>query len=178
MKGYPRWFRPTVMAIAFALYVTGCLLAPTTLQLRLDIAVPWRLGAGARIGMAALHATAALLAMLAIGALWSVHMRVGQRRPGQRRSGWLTVVPALLLAASAVGLYYLGDETWAERVALLHLVLGLALALPFIWHVRRVSQRAAGHAAAQGHGQGGRRLAGGHGSRLAGAVARRMRRRG
>ena len=135
MKGYPRWFRPTLLGSSLGLYLSGCLLAPTTLQLRAAWELGWRLGAGARIGMAALHAAFAFMAMLLVGALWSVHMRSGWRRHKQKASGLLIALPSLALTLTAVAIYYLADEDIANVAALVHLALGLAVLLPFVWHL-------------------------------------------
>ncbi|MEW6705417.1 MAG: hypothetical protein AB1430_11245 [Pseudomonadota bacterium] len=135
MKGYPGWFRPSLIGMSLGLYLSGCLLAPTTLQLRAVWSVGWRLGAGARVGVVALHAALALLAMLFVGALWSVHMRSGWRRRRSKASGLLLALATLLLALTGLGIYYLADEQWANVAAFVHLVAGLALLVPFVWHV-------------------------------------------
>jgi heme A synthase len=144
MKGYPRWFQPALLVGCLGLYVSGCLLAPTTLQLRADWALGWRLAADARIGMAALHAASALAVLMFIGALWSVHMRSGWRRRRQKASGLLVVLPALLLALTGVAVYYLANEALANVAAFVHLGVGAVLLLPFLWHMvagRRLRRR-------------------------------------
>jgi len=144
MKGYPNGFRSALVATSLALYATGCLLAPTTLELRAAWELGWRLGGGARVWMAAAHAAFAFAALLFVGALWSVHMRSGWRRRRQRASGTLLGVALLLLAVTAVGVYYLADETLANVTALAHLALGLVLIAPFLWHLvkgRRMRRR-------------------------------------
>ncbi|MED5621163.1 hypothetical protein [Ideonella sp. BN130291] len=144
MKGYPRWFQPALLAGSLGLYASGCLLAPTTLQLRADWDLAWRLAANARIGMAALHATLAFVVLMFVGALWSVHMRSGWRRHRQKSSGLLVALPALLLALTGVAVYYLADEAWANVAALVHLGVGVLLLLPFLWHLvagRRLRRR-------------------------------------
>lgn len=144
MKGYPSWFRPALLGTCLGLYASGCLLAPTTLVLRATWDLGWRLGGGARVGVVALHAALAFAAMLFMGALWSVHMRSGWRRHRQKTSGLLVTLPALLLALTGVGIYYLADEDLANAAAFVHLCAGLALLLPFAWHLvtgRRLRRR-------------------------------------
>jgi hypothetical protein len=144
VKGYPRWFQPALLAGSLGLYLSGCLLAPTTLQLRAEWELAWRLGADARIGMAALHAVLAFAVLMFVGALWSVHMRSGWRRHRHKGSGLLVVLPTLLLALTGVGVYYLADEALSNLAALVHLVLGMPLLLPFVWHLvagRRLRRR-------------------------------------
>jgi hypothetical protein len=135
MKGYPPWFRPALVLSSLGLLISGCLLAPTTLQMRTYISIGWRLGSGARLGMATLHAALAFAAMLFLGALWSMHMRSGWRRHRKKTSGLLIAIPALLLAVTGMGVYYLSTEELANASALIHLSLGLAAVLPFVWHL-------------------------------------------
>lgn len=134
MKGYPRWFKPVLLGGAVLVYVSGVLLAPTTLEMRADWPMAWRLASGARVGMAAAHAGLAFVFVLLMGALWSVHMRAGWRRHRQRVSGVLVVLCLVWLMFSAVGVYYLADEGWANAVGLGHLGVGVLLLLPFLWH--------------------------------------------
>jgi len=134
MKGYPGWFVPALMTGLLLLLATGLLLAPTTLALRVDVDMPWRLPGSGRIAMAALHAASGFALMLLAGALWAVHMRSGWRRRQQRTSGLIVSGLLLILAASAVAVYYLGDDSLAMAAALTHLGAGLALVGPVGWH--------------------------------------------
>lgn len=134
MKGYPRWFEPALLVTTSITYVTGCLLLPTTLALRADWGLGWRLSAAARPPVVAAHAAIAFFFLIAMGALWSVHMRAGWRRHRQRGSGLLLVLMLLWLALSAVGIYYLVDEAWANAAGVTHAGVGLVLVVPFLWH--------------------------------------------
>lgn len=134
MTGYPRWFVPALVGTLALMAVTGLLLAPSTLTMRLDLALPWRLPGPARVLMAALHAAGGFALLLLLGALWSVHMRSGWRRRQQQASGLTLGLLLLGLAATAVGVYYAGDELLGVAAALVHLGLGVALAAPFGWH--------------------------------------------
>lgn len=134
MTNYPKWFVSALVGTLLLMFASGALLALTTLVLRADWDLPWRLPGGARVPVAALHAAGGFALMLLMGALWSVHMRSGWRRRKQRISGTVLGVLLLLLAATAVALYYLGDDTLSNVAALVHLALGLALAVPFAWH--------------------------------------------
>lgn len=134
MIGYPRWFVPALLAAMLLMLLTGVLLAPTTLALRLDWAVSWRLPGAARVLTAALHAAGGFALLLQMGALWSMHMRSGWRRRQQRASGLLLGLLLLGLALTALGVYYAGDESLGTAAALLHLGLGALLAVPFGWH--------------------------------------------
>lgn len=134
MKGYPRWFVPLLVGALLLMLGTGLLLTPTTLALRTEFALPWRLPGPGRVLVAALHAAGGFVLLLVVGALWSVHMRSGWRRHRQRASGLLLSVLLLILTASAVAVYYAGDETLGTIAALVHLGLGLLLVGPFGWH--------------------------------------------
>ena len=137
MRGYPRRFLPLLLGAIALAWVSGMLLAPTTLVLRAGWPLPWRLAPGARLGVAALHAAAAFAMLFLCGALWSLHMRIGWRRRGQRRSGASMALLQLVLALTALAIYYAGDDTIANAGALLHLGAGVLLALPLAWHWRR-----------------------------------------
>lgn len=154
MKGYPKGFVTALVGALLLMFATGLLLAPTTLALRADVAVPWRLPGAGRIVVAALHAAGGFALMLLIGALWAVHMRSGWRRHQQRISGVMLGSLLMVLAASAVAVYYLGDESLGTAAALIHLGTGLALAGPFGWHWvhgRRASRRTQPAARRPGH---------------------------
>ncbi|RZI83608.1 MAG: hypothetical protein EOP38_12075 [Rubrivivax sp.] len=159
MKGYPKWFIKALALVTLLVFITGGLLAPTTLVLRAEIDMV-RLPGSARVLSAALHAAGGFLMALFIGALWSVHMRSGWRRRRQRASGLLLGLMLTLLMVSAVGIYYLGEETLGNAAAFIHLGTGVALAGPFGWHwvrgrrARRQTQ--AHHAQAQAHRASGR----------------------
>jgi heme A synthase len=148
MTNYPKWFVPALVGTLLLMFASGMLLAPTTLTMRAEWDLPWRLPGNARVPVAALHAAGGFVSMLLIGALWSVHMRSGWRRRKQRVSGTVLGGLLLLLAATALAVYYVGDDTLGSAAAVAHLILGLALAVPFAWHwargrKRRRRQRAA-----------------------------------
>ena len=147
MKGYPRGFvAPLWMTIAAA-WVSGMLLAPTTLALRSGVELPWRLAAAARVGVVTLHVAAAFGLVFICGALWSVHMRAGWRQGRQRATGTAMAGLIAALAATGVAVLYAGSERLADGAALLHLGAGAALVAPLAWHRalarsrRRVAER-------------------------------------
>ena len=134
MKGYPRWFETVLVVSSVLVYASGCLLAPNTLEVRAAWSTGLRMLSGSRVLLAALHTSLAFLMMILIGSLWSVHMRAGWRRHRQRWSGLLLALTYLLLMATAVGIYYLSDETWANVAGMGHMLVGVALLAPFAWH--------------------------------------------
>lgn len=134
MIGYPRWFLPTLLALLGLLLASGLGLTPTTLALRAEWDLGWKLAGGQRVWVAALHSAAAFALVAILGALWSVHMRSGWRRGEQRASGATLASCMVALAASAVGVYYLGDEGLAAACAYVHLVAALVATAVFGWH--------------------------------------------
>lgn len=134
MKQYPKWFLPSLLALLTLVTLSGLGLAPTTLAIRAELDVPWRLGGGDRLWVAALHSTCAFALAAFVGALWSVHMRSGWRRRRQRVSGTMLGSSLVLLTLTAVGVYYIGDDRIAAAVAMVHLSLGLFAAPVFALH--------------------------------------------
>lgn len=160
MKGYPKWFLRALIATMLVMWVTGGLLTPTTLVLRAEVDMA-RLPGSARVLTVASHAAGGLVMTLLIGALFSVHMRSGWRRRRQRGSGLLVATLFMVLNASAVGIYYLGDDTLGAAAAFIHLGVGLVLIGPLAWHwvrgrrARRQAQSLAHtHRAAMHHKRG------------------------
>lgn len=52
----------------------------------------------------------------------------------------ILVLMLAFLAISAVGIYYLGDDSLAMWAALAHLCVGLTMVLPLVWHWRHGRQ--------------------------------------
>lgn len=143
MNGYPRWFRSGLLAVLAMALCSGLLLTPTMLVMRAELEMPWQLDSGWRTGVAAWHAAVSLGAVWMVGALWSVHMRAGWRRRQRRGSGLLTAAAALVLAVTALCVYYMGDEVWAFWAAGAHVAVGVLAILPLVWHMwaRRGTRR-------------------------------------
>ena len=136
MKGYPKWFSVTMITTLMSLLmITGYLLAPTTLELKLQWVMPWRLSVEHRTLMAAAHAVMALVIFSLMGALWTLHMRQEWRRGESRFSGVGMVVSLVLLGLTGVGIYYFGDEKLSQVSSLSHLGLGIWLSIVYFAHV-------------------------------------------
>lgn len=135
IKGYPGHFYSILMLTIAALFITGCLLVPTTLNLKLEWDVPWRLSSEQHIGMAAAHATLSLLMAAIIGALWSIHMRAGWRRRKNHHSGLSLLIIMVLLGVSAMGIYYFGDEQSSMLSSVTHMLMGIAIPVLLLFHV-------------------------------------------
>jgi heme A synthase len=134
MRGYPGWFYSLLVMTVMILFATGCLLTPTMLDLRLEWEMSWRLGGDQRIAVVALHAALSFLMFALLGALWSVHMRAGWRHRKHWRSGLGMVALMIFLLASAIGIYYFGDEQAATASAVSHLAAGSLAFLLFGYH--------------------------------------------
>lgn len=135
IKGYPGHFYSILMLTITALFVTGCLLVPTTFNLKLEWDVPWRLSSEQHIGMAAAHATLSLIMAAIIGALWSIHMRAGWRRRKNHHSGLSLLIIIVLLGISAMGIYYFGDEQSSMLSSVAHLLMGISIPVLLLVHV-------------------------------------------
>lgn len=134
LAGYPRGFYSVLVVVFFALAVTGALLLPHMLTMRLDWDVPMVISGSTRLADAALHCGAAFVIMMLVGALASVHMRAGWHRRENIISGVLLCLLFLLLTATAVGIYYFGDEALSQWSSVIHTVGGLLLVAAVVWH--------------------------------------------
>lgn len=137
MRGYPAWFYRLLLVVAAILVLSGLLLIPAALEMRLEWEVPWRLQGDAQIGAAALHALMSFLMVMVVGALWSVHMRAGWRHKRNHRSGVLMAGMMLMLLLSAVAIYYLADDALALDASLLHMAAGALLPPFLVYHIIR-----------------------------------------
>ncbi|MBN8886148.1 MAG: hypothetical protein J0I77_10535 [Rudaea sp.] len=81
-----------------------------------------------------LHGAAAFLALWLGGVIWIVHVRHGLARPKRRRSGLVLIAMFAVLAATGYLLYYASDDGVRDAVRLLHWLVGLGLAAPFLIH--------------------------------------------
>jgi hypothetical protein len=142
MKHYPRRFLAVLAGVCLLAWISGLLLAPTTLALRLEWPLLWRLPPPARLAVVALHSAAAFALAFVCGARWAQHMQAGWRCRAQRVSGVLTVAALLALAVTALFIFYAGDDALANAAALVHLTAGALLALPLVWHGLHRQRRA------------------------------------
>ena len=137
MSGYPKGFYTVLMILGVALFVSGVLLVPTLLAMRLEIDVPWRLETDQRTITAAIHLVAAFAVLAATGAVWAVHMQRGWRMKRNRITGSLLVSILAVLGLTGAGVYYFGDEGLSKWSSLIHASAGLAVVLVLSWHMTR-----------------------------------------
>lgn len=134
LKGYPRWVLPVIGTAYAALIVSGLLLIPTMLVMRLEWESAWRLPGAWRLASVVAHAAGGSFFLIILGSLWTVHMRAGWARGLQRKSGLALSVTMLILAVTAVTIAYAGEDRIGTAASLLHLVCaGVSTAL-FAWH--------------------------------------------
>jgi hypothetical protein len=117
------WLRRLLYATLATLLVTG--------------AVWWLLDerAAVRPTLLALHGLAAMLSLLALGAVAVLHVRESWRRRRNRWSGAFVAACLTLLVATAFALYYAGQETLRDLASVVHLVAGLVLPLLLVAHL-------------------------------------------
>jgi hypothetical protein len=85
--------------------------------------------------MLIVHGTAAYLFLLVAGALIPVHVKVGWSIDKNRTTG-VTLASILgLLAVTALGLYYLGDDAARSWSSLAHWVIGIVALPALVIHV-------------------------------------------
>ena len=137
MTGYPKGFYELLLSTLAVLFVTGLLLIPTVLDLRLEWDVTWRLPNDQRLIIAAIHVAVSFLTLAFGGALWTFHMRRGWTAGRNKITGTMLVTVIVLLLLSGVGIYYLGGEFSSIAASLTHTVLGVAVAFCFAVHFVR-----------------------------------------
>lgn len=82
------------------------------------------------------HGAAAMLALVALGALLSTHILPGLETPHNRTAGIVLLTGTAMLGATGWGLYYLGNESLRSWTSALHIAVGLAAAAAFVHHIR------------------------------------------
>jgi hypothetical protein len=134
MRGYPKWFYQFLMYSFVCLILSGLLLIPNALDMRLEWDVSWSLPSEWRLGVVALHATVAFLIASQLGALWSVHMRIGWRHHKNLKTGLSLVTILLGLVFTGVGIYYAGED-WSVPASASHIVIGLLVPCILVLHI-------------------------------------------
>jgi hypothetical protein len=82
--------------------------------------------------MLIVHGVVAYAFLTVGGAMIPVHITLGWNNRRNLKSGLTLAGTLLLLAISALGLYYLGDEIQRHWVSIVHWTLGF-VALPVLW---------------------------------------------
>ncbi len=91
--------------------------------------------AGERVSLV-LHGIAAMPFLLVLGSLIPTHLAAGWAAGRNLRTGVSMAVINLVLLATAAGLYYLGSDSLRTVASLVHQMLGAAIGLLLVVHVR------------------------------------------
>ncbi len=136
MRGYPKWFNAKfISTFCLASLVSGCLLFPSFLNFKMEWDVPWYLPTDQRTWVVALHLVFGFSSFMILGALSSIHMRLGWRKKEKVKSGASLVILTLLLGLTGVSILYAGNESLSFYSSLLHFFLGLALGTAYVVHL-------------------------------------------
>lgn len=130
----PTWQRRAVHGSVLALLVTGVAWLAVHYLLGGDMPHP------AEAWTLRLHGIVAYVSLLVFGSMSAVHILVAWRLKRHRVSGSVLVGGVLLLAATALALYY-GSEAAHGAVSLVHWIAGLVL-LPLLWTHILIARRA------------------------------------
>jgi hypothetical protein len=82
-----------------------------------------------------IHGGAAMLALMALGALIPLHLVRAWRARKNLASGLIVVTVNAVLIVTAFGLYYLGSETVRPWMSWIHIAGGFSLALMLPFHI-------------------------------------------
>lgn len=137
LSSYPPWFFPLLIVVMVTLLITGVLLVPTMLEMRMAWDSPVQVSADLRLASAALHTTIAFAAMILIGSLSAVHMRVGWKRHLNRISGIGLLLLFGILLLTAIGMFYVGDEDFSRWSSVVHSTVGVVVTVLFCWHMEK-----------------------------------------
>ncbi len=88
-----------------------------------------------------LHGLMAFAALIVLGSVLPVHARRAWQLKKNRRSGLSMKIVFFWLAATGYALYYFASEANENWLPLLHWIVGLALPLLLIFHIRRGRMR-------------------------------------
>jgi hypothetical protein len=83
-----------------------------------------------------LHGAAAMAILVILGTLLPTHVRFAWHARRNRPNGIMLISVFAFLILTGYGLYYFGDERLRSWTSCLHLVVGLALPLALILHIR------------------------------------------
>jgi hypothetical protein len=82
-----------------------------------------------------IHGGAAMLALMALGALIPLHLVRAWRARKNLASGLIVATVNVVLIVTAFGLYYLGSETVRPWMSWIHIAAGFSLALMLPFHI-------------------------------------------
>lgn len=89
-----------------------------------------------------LHGLATVLSLMVLGTLLPIHMKLAWRRNKNRRQGLLLGAVFAWLLATGYALWYFASESNQNWLPLLHWIVGMAIPLLLLAHVRAGRRRA------------------------------------
>jgi len=134
MKAYPKWFLAFIWCVVVTISLSGIALVPKALELRFALITPFDFNSDLSELMRVGHAVIAFAYCTLIGALWASHMRLGWRKKSKLKTGLTLGLLSLVLIATALILYYSGDDAIINPASLTHIVLGVMFTLLFLLH--------------------------------------------
>jgi hypothetical protein len=137
MKAYPRSFLAWFWSLLALVVVTGVVLLPGMLALRLEWDVPQGWLPSNRVLWAAAHGLLAFLTLLLFGSLLPLHVRHGLRQRKNRGTGIALLFALPVLILSGWGIYYLSNEDVARWTSELHVLIALPISVLVGWHAWR-----------------------------------------
>ena len=123
-------FRYWTYAVFFVLLTTGA--AWLVADWRKDADDAWQQAAA---NLLMIHGGAAMLALMALGALIPLHLLRAWRAKRNLVSGITVATVNAVLIATAFGLYYLGSEAMRPWISWTHIAAGLGLSLLLPLHI-------------------------------------------
>jgi hypothetical protein len=137
-----RRFRWCLYAAVAILFVTGAAWLAADQLKETPSGEFWQ---AATANLLMIHGGVAMITLLLLGGLFSIHIARAWRGRLNRVSGSVMIFCNAILVVTAFGLYYLGSETLRPLISDLHIMVGLAL--PFllalhIWLGRHRTQNA------------------------------------
>jgi hypothetical protein len=127
-----RYFRWSVYALFAALFISGC--AWLTLDQFKDTP-DGELWQAIDANLLMIHGGLAMAALIAIGALFPVHIARAWHARRNRIMGSIMVIFNAILIATSFGLYYDGSETLRPWISDIHIAAGVCLPGLFVVHV-------------------------------------------
>ena len=143
MKAYPRTFLAWFWSLLALIAITGLVLLPGMLALRLEWDVPDRWLPPARVTWAAAHGLLAFLTLMLFGSLLPLHVRHGLRQRKNRGTGIALCTLGALVVLSGYLLYYFAPDTLRPALGWTHSGVGVAMVVLAAFHQRRRPARPA-----------------------------------
>ena len=134
MRGYPKGFLTFLLIIMAITFISGIVILPQAMELKFAFTLPNPVPEQYSILLAFIHGISSILLIFIIGSLWAYHMRQGWRKKENIISGIGLCVCFTLLFLSAMGLYYLSNDISLGIASIVHISIGIAVAIVFALH--------------------------------------------